>query len=381
MKSLQMKFSAIQFATYLIFGLYFANLIPFMTQQGYTIVERGVALSGYAVANILLQLLFGYISDRIQSLKWLIVISTMLYALTAGLFFFNSISGFIAMVILVCLSAGLLNSLCGLYDIWMIGSGKQMANALSQTKAFGSMGWGMGSLLSAILLSIVGYQGIALFIVVIGMIASGVMWFIPDIQKEATTLDKAKINYKTLFANKQYLVLLVALFLMYFLIVINTGLVVDKMILLHASQFEIALKWAMGSFLEIPAYFLGARLMQRYKEKTLLQFSAVVLAIQFLLFALAPNALVIILASMLQMFTTPIVLVTSKMLITQMVPKQLQNSAQMVALSVYMGGGSLVAPVVSSILAVQFGINTTLLLLMSFAFFAYLLLHTKKATR
>lgn len=367
-------FRMIQFLTYLSFGLYFANLIPFMTTNGYTLIERGAALSGLAVANIIFQLVFGYISDKTQSLKWLIMISTTLYAIISLLFFMNVIPGFVAMLFLVCISAGLLNSLCGLYDIWMIGMGKEMTDALSATKAFGSMGWGVGSLLSALLLSAVGYTGIGVVVGGMGILASVVMWFIPDIHKQVASENKEEVKYTVLLANKQYVLLLLALFLMYFLIVVNTGLVVDKMILLQASQFDISLKWAMGSFLEIPAYFLGVRLMKKYHPKRLLMFSSVVLIVQFVLFSLAPNSWMIIAVSMLQLFTTPIVLVTSKLLIIDVVPKNLQNSAQMVALSVYMGGGSLLAPIVSSALASITGINATLLILSTCAVGAFFIL-------
>lgn len=367
-------FRMIQFLTYLSFGLYFANLIPFMTTNGYTLIERGAALSGLAVANIVFQLVFGYISDRTQSLKWLIMTSTSLYAVIGFLFFINVLSDFIAVLFLVCISGGLLNSLCGLYDIWMIGMGKELTNFLSSTKAFGSMGWGIGSLLSAVLLSTAGYTGVGTVVGGVGMLASVVMWFIPDIQKQVVPENKRDVKYRVLITNKQYMLLLIALFIMYFLIVVNTGLVVDKMILLQASQFDISLKWAMGSFLEIPAYFLGARLMKKYSPQRLLKFSAVVLMIQFVCFSLAPNTGIIIVASMLQLFTTPIVLVTSKLLIIEMVPKSLQNSAQMVALSVYMGGGALLAPIVSSILASFVGINVTLLILSAGAVGAFFIL-------
>ncbi|MBS4761806.1 MFS transporter [Carnobacteriaceae bacterium zg-ZUI252] len=380
-RRIQQYFMVIQALSYFVFGMYLSNLTPFMASQGYSILQRGYALSSYAVLNIVLQQTFGYIADKTRSLKWIVLFSTFVFGTTSYLVLSNTLSTYWLLLVGVAISGGLLNSLCGLQDVWFIGIGTEMKNYLSPIKSFGSAGWGIGSLLSAVILSLVGYTGMSVILMVVSVIVCGVMWCVPDIMKKQHVIESDhKIDYRALFSNQSYLTLLGSLLLMYALIVVNTGLVVDKMLALQASAVDISLKWAMGSFLEIPAYVLVPLFMKRVHPLKLLKVSAIVLGIQFILFGTVQSPALIIGVSMLQLFTTPIVMVTSKLLIIDLVPEHLQNSAQLTALSVFMGGGSLIMPILAGTLATRFGIDMTLYVCVSFAAMAYYLLSKIKMT-
>ena len=128
----------------------------------------------------------------------------------------------------------------------------------------------------------------------------------------------------------------------------------------------------MGSLLEIPMYFMWKNLIKKYDALKLLRFSALVLTGQFVLFGLVKIPILFILVSALQIFTTPIILVASKMIISQIVPSNIQNSAQLIALSIFMGGSSLVIPILTGWLSVSTGINLTIYLLSVNGIVAYL---------
>lgn len=359
----EIKFRRVQFLSYISFGICMSNLIPYMASLGYSPYERGFALSGLALLNIFLQFILGYISDKYNSMKWIVVYSTVIYALTCGLLFTGLIKNYIFVIITISITGGFLNTLCGLLDTWILGVDQDLKSSISTIKAFGSMGWALGSLVSSIVLMKYNYKSIAILIIMIFALTIYFLLNLPDVKRD---INATKVNLneiKKLLKNRHYLLVILALYLLYSLIIANSGLIVDKMIAIGANNLHISIKWAMGSLLEIPMYFMWKNLIKKYDALKLLRFSALVLTGQFVLFGLVKIPILFILVSALQIFTTPIILVASKMIISQIVPENIQNSAQLIALSIFMGGASLVIPILTGWLSVSTGINITIYLL------------------
>lgn len=360
MKQEKHYFRLIQFLSYLSFGLFMTNLIPFMDKLGYDSYQRGFVLSGYALCNIILQLVLGLVSDRKNTLKWPVVASFLLFGFSVAYLFLNQPT-YLPLLLIGSLAGGLLNSLCGLEDTWIIGINDDFRAALSRIKAFGSLGWTVGSLLSVLIIRRIGYTGAGLLIFGLALTCAMVSWGRPDVEEVVDKPETKTGDLLRLFKLRNYVLLLMTLFLLYGMVVANTSLVVDKMIALKASDLEISLKWAMGSLLEIPMYLICMTLVNRWGARTMLMVSSLVSSVQFVLFGLAPTSWLIVLICLLQVFTTPVILVTSKLLISQMVPKHLQHSGQLLALSFYMGGSSLIIPLLSGSLGKALGFSPALL--------------------
>ncbi|CQR23717.1 major facilitator superfamily sugar transporter [Streptococcus varani] len=361
MKKEKIGFAGLQLLAYITFSLCMSNFIPYMAQMGYSSLERSYALSAYAVLTILLQLFFGFLSNAFQTSKWISLVSLFLLGFFASLLFGLNQDSLVLVVLLVGFCGGLVNSLCSLIDTWIMGVNLTMAENLSRLKVFGSIGWTLGSLSSTLLINYFGFKGITLAVLTFTL---GILSFsrrLPDSCHQRRK-DPETVSAVNLIKNKPYLFLVFILFLLYGLVVANTGIVVDKMLALEASQFEISLKWAMGSLLEIPMYFYSMKLIHKYGNQHLLLLSSAIFVLQFLGFSLAQGSLYIVLFSSLQALTTPIILITSKFLIAELVPVNLQSSSQMIAMSIYMGGSSLLTPLISGYLGSWLGFNLTLAL-------------------
>lgn len=155
------------------------------------------------------------------------------------------------------------------------------------------------------------------------------------------------------------------------MVVANNCTVIDKMIALNATNSQISLKWSLQSLLEIPTYLAGSYLLKKYSSLNLLKLSAIMITIQFLLFALTNDSNIIIILCVFQVFSTPLILITSKRLIFEVSPKKLRSSSQLIALSIFMGGSSLIIPTVAGFLSVNIGYNYTLMVLSLFGCLAY----------
>lgn len=356
----QRSFIVFYFLSYLSFGIVMSNFTPFLSTLGYDAMQRGILLSSYAITTILFQLLFGILADRYQTMKKLVILSILGFALCSAILFFQTGVLFSLHLLMVALSGGLLNTLCGLYDTWVLSTSQELANRLSFIKAFGSIGWAVGSVLAAYLISLFSYQGMAISICLIMLLAMLNMAIIPDMAQVKRTKKTTMKEVLTLFQDHQYVLLVLILFLLYAMVIANNCTVIDKMLSLGASQSDISLKWSIQSLLEIPTYVLGARILQRYASIRLLQFSALMLIVQFIGFASASSISMMILLSCFQLFSTPLMMITSKSLIQQMCKPELRGSSQLVALSLFTGLSSLLIPTIAGSLSVMMGINAVL---------------------
>lgn len=373
-RKVQRNFIFFYFLSYVSFGIVMSNFTPFLSFLGYDAMQRGMLLSSYAITTILFQIFFGVLADRYQTMKKIVIVSIACFAICSTFLFFQTGMLFSLHMLMVALSGGLLNTLCGLYDTWVLSTSQQIANRLSFIKAFGSIGWAIGSVLASYFILLFSYQGMAISIFMILLLAVWNMKMIPDIAKIERKQKTSFADVLTLVKDKRYCLLVVILFLLYSMIVANNCTVIDKMLTLGASQSDISWKWSLQSLLEIPTYVLGARLLHRYQHTSLLQFSALMLIVQFLLFAMADTIWMMIACSVFQLFSTPLLMITSKALIQTISKPELRGSSQLVALSMFTGLSSLCIPTLAGSLFMLVGVDTTLVMVCGLGVIAFVLL-------
>ncbi len=358
-KDYKINFAVFYILSYEIFSFASTKFTPYLSDIGYSAFQRGFILSGYAAATIILQLLFGVLSDRYQTVKKLVVVSLCVYGVVSALLFATENAAIAVCFVLVSLSGGLLNACCGVFDTWILGCREEIRN-LSFIKTFGSIGWAIGSMAASLIISLFSYRGLGISIAVIVILALLNLVVLPDINRIEARSKLSLTDFRQLMLDRRYMLLVVILTLMYSMVIANNCTVIDKMIDLQASDAQISMKWTMQSLLEIPTYLAGSYLLARFGGLKLLRLSSVMLTLQFVLFAWAGSPSVIIGASALQLFSTPIILIASKMLILEIAPEKLKNSSQLIALSIFSGVSPLVIPVAAGYLSEQTGFNLTL---------------------
>lgn len=371
-------FISFYFLSYFCFGIVMSNFTPFLSHLGYDTGERGILLSAYAFTTIGFQLIFGILSDKYQTIKKIVILSVIGFIFTSALLFFQTKPNFLLHFLLIALSGGLLNTLCGLYDTWLISSEDKIKTKMSFIKAFGSIGWAVGSFIASYIIILLSYKGMAISLVLTFFLICFNIYFLRDIK---STKNKNSITLKDilkLFENKKYILLIVILFLMYSVVVANNCTVIDKMIELGANQTQISIKWSIQSLLEIPTYIMGAKLLSKFNHYNLLKISATMLTVQFLGFSLTHNVEIIILLSVLQIFSTPLILITSKTLIFDLCPPELNGTYQMVALSIFTGASSLIIPTLAGKSSMYIGLDLTLMLAALLSISAFLLISKLK---
>lgn len=364
---------------YMVMSFSMSQYVPYLTNIGYSTVERGMMLSSYAVTTIGFQLLFGFLSDKYRAIKRFFVLGVALYAIAACLLFTRQDQLFVFHLLMVAMAGGLMNLNFGLMDNWVFELGEYTRSRFGFIRLFGSIGWAIGSTCISTIVYHFGYSGVAVGILFFTVISFCIAYFIADADKgsHSTTQDVKISDVKVLFRNKKYVLLTAILFLLYAMSATNNSAVLDKMMALGANEIDIGYRWTLMALVEIPTFFFGAYLLRKINPYRLLLIACSAYTIQFLIYGMATTPFQIILAGSLQIFTIPLIILVARVLIFEYSSDQLKSTGQLVAISLYNGGSSLLIPTIAGAITSAFQVEVTIYLtaiLGGIAFFLSLML-------
>lgn len=359
-RKLIIRFMAVFFIVYLGFTLPYTLAIPFMIEAGYTPTERGLILAGMSLVGIFGQFIFGYLCDRFLTVKKfffgsmiaLVFTSWLAYATTENMLFYHLMT--------IAFTGGLFQIVMGLLDAWTLERDPYLVLHYGKIRAFGALGWAVGSPLTAYIVSRFGYDKLGVANLIITVLTLLVSWNMKDAIK---VKPKENINWHDigkLIKQKQYILLVIILFLLYTILAADMYTVIDKILLLGGTNSDVSMKWSFQAVMELPLFFLGGWLLIKFGGKKLLLFATAMYLIRFLGSAWATTPFMLIAVSGLQMVTFPLLNVASKVLIADESPLNLRSTGLLFATSLSFSLASLISPLLFGFLVEKFGINETL---------------------
>lgn len=374
-KKLTVKFCVIYLLAYGIIALGYTQYVPYLSSIGYNPMERGILISSYAITTIVFQLIFGILSDKYKTVKKLCIIAVVAFAIFTYLFFALEAKIFIFHMILIAMSAGLANLNFGYFDNWLFTFGEKARSQFSFIRAFGSIGWAVASIFIAKLLDLFGYNGLGLIVVLLTIIMLGLMFLVAEGSKtnEKKNEKITSEDIKELLNNKKYILVIVILFFIYCANNSNTTTIIDKMMELGATNTQIGYKWTIAGLVEIPVYIYGSFFLRKFGPYKLLCISAFSIMVQFILFGLSNSVWMMVMLSAFQIFTGPMMMLASRVLIFQFSSDKLKSTGLLLALSIYSGLSALLMPSIGGAITNYFNANTTIFIVAIISGLSFLL--------
>ena len=161
-RTLHIQFMAIFFVAYIAYAVSYTQMLPFLSDIGYSSSEKGLILSGAAVISIIGQFLFGYLCDKYKTVKKMFYIATIGFiAIVTWAYSVNEIAFFFHLITL-SLMGGFFRIVVGLLDSWTIERDPLLQKNFGIIRAFGSIGWIIGAPYTVWALSQGGYGSIGL---------------------------------------------------------------------------------------------------------------------------------------------------------------------------------------------------------------------------
>ncbi|MBR5796226.1 MAG: MFS transporter, partial [Erysipelotrichaceae bacterium] len=181
-------------------------------------------------------------------------------------------------------------------------------------------------------------------------------------------------DLKMIVKNKKYMIFVVIVFLLYALGCADMYIVVDKILAIDGSKWIVGMKWGLQSLFEIPILLIGNRLLKKYGVYKLMIFSCSMFLIRFLIYAWIQIPIYFLYASIFQLVTFPIVVFCSKEEFDELIDERLKTTAQMFAMSIYMGVSLFVMPIFCNYLVQSFGYDISLYIVSLFSILTIVLL-------
>ena len=352
---------SIYFFVFGSFAFIYTQIIPFLTYLGFTIFERGLILSSVSLLTLVIQIIYGFFSDKYNTIKPIFNLSYLILGILSFILYQSTSSNFYFILLLVSLVGSLFRTLAGFLETWTLLSDEKIKLKFGAIRAFGSIGWALTAPLTSIVVNIYGYSMLSYLI--IAMVVSSL--FLTIMQKDVEDIETAELKFKDikeLIKTPDYVILILIF------TVINIGFntdnftVIDKMIDLGATNNEIALKWSIQAIIEMPVLFLSTWILLRFNMLSVLRISVIFFIARIGFNGLATTPVQILYVSLFQGITFPLSFIAQKFMIEKITPLKLRSSAQMLGLAIFGAFPAFFTPLVSGILVEYVGYNTTLYL-------------------
>ncbi len=352
---------SIYFFVFGSFAFIYTQIIPFLTYLGFTIFERGLILSSVSLLTLVIQVIYGFFSDKYNTIKPIFNVSYVILGVLSFILYQSTSSNFFFILLLVSLVGSLFRTLAGFLETWTLLSDEKIRLKFGAIRAFGSIGWALTAPITSLVVNLYGYP-ILSYLIIIMVVLSLVLTMK---QKDVEDIETAELKFKDikeLLRTPDYVILILIF------TVINIGFntdnftVIDKMLELGATNNDVALKWSIQAVIEMPILFLSTWILIKFNMLSVLRVSVIFFIVRIGLNGLATTPQQILYISLFQGITFPLSFIAQKFMIEKITPLKLRSSAQMLGLAVFGAFPAFFTPLVSGILVEHVGYNATLYL-------------------
>ncbi len=340
------------------FSFSYSQIIPFLTDMGFTAIERGYILSLSALIGIVSQFLFGIICDKMQRTKPMLMVSLVILSVSTFITYRLNNPLFSVMLIYSALSVGFFRVTSNLLETWVYTIDEDTRQHFGVIRLFGSIGWALGAFLLGYLIKDFGYPALSLAMFpFLGLMLLLMMPLKDSDYQEAST----SFNFKdvgALLRNPQFLLVILVFFWVFLVFNMDALTVIDYMILLGAGTEVIGFKWFLQALVELPLMIFGAALLIRYGLKKIVILATVTFIIRFVGIGLTDNVNLIIAFSGLQLISFPLILLSQKEAVNQQVPVHLRATGHLLMTSITSNIPVILMPLISSWAYSMMEINT-----------------------
>lgn len=303
-------------------------IIPFLPlmfdNKGYQYWQIGLLLAVGGIVNFSTQIWWGYICDRLQTIKKILLIQLTLSAVLS-LFIFE-INSFWAFFIFFVIFSIFYRPIMANIDVLILSHIKGSPRSYSSFRLFGSLGFVVSALISGFVLKKYGIEvgeyliaGALLMNLIIGI-------FLFDAK-----YDQSPPRFKEFLKVLQNRTLLVLLILT--TIIFTTHLSNDNFISIHIQNLggtvdQAGLAWTVGVTTEVIVFAFLSKIIRNLSSLSVLKIASLLYVIRWLLLAFITNINLIITVQVLHGICFALFWATTVKTIDQLVPDNLKSTGQ-----------------------------------------------------
>jgi len=369
------KFGMLQGVFFSTHCSYSAFIVYYLISQGYSGSLVGTVMAVSALMRILGEMFFGYLCDRIKSIKKVFIGSMLLLMFIIILFRISS-NVYIISTLIVLIGFVLLPQ-SSLIDSWIMGTSEQLAKSYGMMRLFGSIGyalvaWGLGKSIDTF-----GWNIMFICIGVFALITIILAINIPENYHCSKRLNKNKSNRKRLFRNAQYIYLVIITLLVmipHSMVKVFIPVIIENAGGNPSHQGFIAFIIAIA---EVPIFYFMKYILGKYKTNILILIAILSCALRIVLLMISTSITSIIWVNILAAITFPLILSVVRYRINLIAPDGSKTTAQAIATAVVFGLSSMLSSVIGGIVIDGFGIKALYYLSLGISIFVIIIVVSK----
>lgn len=324
--------------------------------------EIGWMMSIYVSAALMGQYVFGFVSDKLRSIRALIVTAALLFAAAVAAMPLQTSTLGIRMTMALL---GFLQQPIGpMLDSWTLKYLRDHSdpNQFGRIRSFGSLGWATVALLTAYLILMVSWNMFFYVAILAAVLLSVVAVTIPDTStNRASELSGAESltmrqSIVRLFRNPAYLYILAVVFLMY--LGVQTTFNFQSLLIKETGGGVAELGWTFffGVMCEMPAMFLSVWLLPRMSARKLMTIAGVLYMLRYGLIIYIQTSWIVMLTACLEGLAFGLLLSSLRNYVFSAVDREVQTSAMTIVDATFLSLTVIVGGVVGGWLIEQFSV-------------------------
>lgn len=336
----------------------------FISDMGFTRKEISIAVTIYTLSGLIGQIVIGYIVDKFKQIKKVAAASLFIGLISAaGLLFVKEIWQIYLMLVIW---GFFISATYPLTDTWCINTLKEENEQrnFGKIRGFGSIGYGFSGILLGLLLKSFGWK-IYFWYIVLGIILTlFIMYFITDNSKFDFEKSSSPISIKEglseIFKIKPLLVMITIIFMYNFVL---KGIYSYLAILVSdygGGVGSLGLTYFFDASPEIVTFFLTARLLRKYKSKSIILVAFFLQIIRLSVILIFGNSLAVMLMGILSGFAYGLVAASYKTYIYEIAPEKYKTSCMSISETIIGLSGIISAPIFGFMFT-RFGTTSTIL--------------------
>jgi MFS transporter, PPP family, 3-phenylpropionic acid transporter len=315
-----------------------AILLPFLPllfeNRGYSALQIGLLMNIGPFVSMFFQPIWGFISDRMQTIKYIVFFMwTLALIASVGLF---EVSGFVWALTFVLLLYFFLNPSIPLLDSLIIKSTQATGKSYGSVRMFGSIGFTTVAVSSGYLLMWLGGVENMKYMY-------WTLWIIPLLLLFKLKDEKGggpRISLKSLQVvtkNRQFLWFLLMVLILMIPHRMNDGLFTFYLNERGGSDMLIGWAWAVAALSEIPTFALLGKYMSRFNELAILGIVSVLYTLRWIAYASVSDPLLLTILQGSHSVTFAVYWMVAIQYAVRLVPEELRTTGQSLLSAVFLG--------------------------------------------
>lgn len=315
------------FAFYMTMALTVSFFPLYFSSKGYSNLQIGVIYSIGPFIGIAANLFWGYVSDKLQTIRKVLLVILCGQLLTTIVL--SQIDALAWLYVAMTIYNFFHTPINGLNDSLTLLTIRRSGKSYASFRVWGSLGFAFSSVVFGSVLHAVGVRHTILFTIGTISLSLVLAFFLKDRVSAGGSAGPVKLSGIVRVVRQPNLLMFLALiFTMSFAHRTNDGFLALTMRAMGASDTAIGWAWTASSLSEIPMFFWLSKNGHRFKELPLLMIASFFYAIRFFLVSIVTDPVWIIPLQLMHSVTFGIFLVTALRYIQQLIPDQYRATGQ-----------------------------------------------------